>query len=528
MSYISRLEVAQKRIDKVIANLSAKIKRVNRTDLGDGQLTLNYVLEDSTLLPFFDDYLNMVGRASLLQFYVSVVNFQDQLYIEKSVTTLDDALDPNIVETWDLISVAVNLCDLWKDYMAPDSTPGTKISIFVSPSFLKYLSDYVETLNVAEGDVELNSLGTEKTSMAVKCMLCSMNDVLEVMRTEDFPSFLKHPIGLKLLNRFNGLNNPLRFLRGRSPDRDRASIDSDRSTEDHEEEQQQSFGRKKSMFGFDMLKMPRRNSKSKVMIPEEREDIPESAPIQTENFEVDGELQSIVNSEENSFVPAKKKNRLSPFFGDKESTLKYDVASQGRAFLESFRKKPVVVPGIERDVDQQSPNSSNTHLRAPSEKEIRKPKSSEISTHARTTSFSRGTEKDISKSYESSGPSADMMSKLDHDADDFIQLEIEDNHPSPIDDLINMPQSQIHPFMIILPGRFFNLDESLDKLKADYAKAEMQIKDTDRSNDPEKLKNFHYIERGIWHEMQDILEQKQKIEKAELENVILPVHLGII
>lgn len=69
-SYISRLQVALKRIDKVIAKLSLKgassssitlARKLSRDLLGTSGSadtpTLNQVLEDSSLLPFFDDFL---------------------------------------------------------------------------------------------------------------------------------------------------------------------------------------------------------------------------------------------------------------------------------------------------------------------------------------------------------------------------------------------------------------------------------------------------------------------------------------
>ncbi|KAJ3304508.1 Intermediate filament protein [Kappamyces sp. JEL0829] len=502
--YINRLQVALKRVDKVIAKLTMKSKRTSRMDLND-TLTLAQCLEDASLLPFFDDYLNMTGRTPLLQYWVSATSFQDQLCLEKTIQTFEDELDQSIVDTWDLTSVAVNVCDLWKDFFAPDAS--LKISQFVGPRIHSALESFVEVYTTSEAALTLENLTKDATCNGVKCILLALQDIIQVMKTDDFPAFLKHPIGQKLMSRITGSNNPLRFLRpNRSPERgavqDRVSLDSERSGEE-DDDQTPKKKISSSVLGS-MFKMNRRGSKGSrsPWSAEDREDLPYTSPLKSDGDDgVEGELHGIIHSEENSFVPLKKSSkaamkRISPFFGDRDTTLKMqikaeEIASSGKAFLESFRKR----------------------------------KSGEVLGHTRSNSASRSSfDKEPSSPALGDAPRISITKANDTEMESFIKLEIEDqNQPTPIDeDVMALSPQEAMPPMIILPAKFFELDASLEKLQKEFEVYERDLKDSEKENNPEKQRGLGYAKRGIWHEIQDIMAEKQSIERTELENVILP------
>lgn len=457
----------------------------------------------------------MTGRSALLQFWVAVSSFQDQLCIEKPINTLEDELDLSIVETWDLISVSVNVCDLWKDFFAADAS--MKVSQFVTPSILKTLEEYVDSILLADfQNMTSFEMDLIATCRGVKCIIIALNDILGVLKREDFPAFMKHPIGQKLMARINGgsSSNPLRFLRNpRSPERDltspispttiRLSMDSDRggiTSGDEDSADISGVTQKKKRSSSvlilgNTIKMIERmgnsiKNRGEKLIPIIGEQsTSHSPPILQENtsMNVEGELTGIINSEENSFIPARlnvsidrKRHNRSPV-----ESQKGNLAASGKAFLESFRKG-----------------------------------------HVRSNSFGRDKGK-------GSGLSDNLIVSPKEDDASFIKLEMEDQQPASFDDDLSMePHSSAEqtalPPMIILPKRFFELDVTLDSLQKDYDAVEPQIRESEKSNDHGKIKSLNYTKRGIWHEMQDIRAEKQKIEVSELENVIMSVNRLIV
>lgn len=503
----------------------------------------------------------MLGRNALLQFFVAASSFQDQLCIEKTISRLDDDFDSSVVETWDMVGVSVNVCDLYKDFFAADAL--LKISSHISPVIVKSLEVYVEqaqisinhstdinsppsTIPTSPSNNDTVSEQSGSTLFGVKCISVALYETVSIFRREDFPAFLKHPIGQKLSSRLAGSSNPLRgFLRAsnRSPERpiteqnvtSKVSMESDRSTGDFDEEFDFAKRQKRvsaMILGNTMKMIGRMGGKTRSAT--EDKDLfvaPISPPTQeTDMSAVEGELHGIINSEENSFIPSsssnqattdssatsstqtslairKKANRLSPFFDTKVQQKTEELANSGKAFLENFRFKK---------------GEGNSTLEKSSPWHIKSNSTANDELRSSAASKSPGKASSATSDTGSILPSALLR---DADAESFIQLEIEEQQKSvPLDEDINLEgNEETLPPMLILPAKFFQLDDKLESLQKDSEDAEKQIKDAERSNDADKLKGLNYVKRGIWHEIQDNLSEKQKIERLELENVILSV-----
>ena len=484
----------------------------------------------------------MLGRNSLLQFYVAVNAFQDQLCIDRPICSLEDELDGSAIETWDFVGVSVNVCDLYKDFFANDAI--LKISNFINPHIVKTLEKFVDQVQIQlmntdnSANLSLSHFSnSDNTLIGVKCILVAFHETLSIFRREDFPAFLKHPIGQKLSSRLIVSNSPLRFLRGsRSPERSsleqqRSSLESDRSSSELDEQFDFSKRQKRLsglMLGSTMKMIGKMGSGLKPKPATEDRDLfltPVSPPIpDTDMSNVEGELMGIINSEENSFAPPsveisfsllsapnsarKKVNRLAPFFGDYKMQQKAeDIAQSGKLFLENFRFKKNEAVCIEKPLQGKNQEKS-------------KGSSFDETSPSSIVDFSSGKGPDSVISESTPG-----LSRRDADAESFIQLELEEQQGGVANDeeIIMDQNSDLLPPMIILPARFFHLDVTLENLQKDLDDIEKQIKETEKNNDIPKLKLLKYTKRGIWQEMQEAMSEKEKIEILELENVIFSV-----
>ena len=77
--------------------------------------------------------------------------------------------------------------------------------------------------------------------------------------------------------------------------------------------------------------------------------------------------------------------------------------------------------------------------------------------------------------------------------------------------------------MIILPKKFFELDTELETLQKDLEEIDVQIREGKSPAESSTAKVLMYSRRGIMHAITDIKEEKQKIEKYEIDNVIRAV-----
>jgi sorting nexin-25 len=457
-NYINRLQVALSRNDKIIAKLSKK-------DTKSEKVTLNQVLDDPSLTSYFDDYMDQVGRIPLLQFWNCAVSFQDQLCIEKPVYSLEDELDPSMVETWDWVSVAVNIRDLWTDFLKPNVN--LSVQHFVRPEIIPILQNYVDKLDFKNPD-SISKLPGKK---AVLCVLVALQDVIKTMRDEDFQPFLKSPYGTKMIQRHFGMLQPLaKFLKPRSPEREmrspeRSSMESDRGNEEY------TLERRKSV-----LEGIRRTSKSiigRIAGDEQRDDLAKMPPRLESVGDHEQELLEALDDQ--AFEYKKKKSKME------------------EKLLGLIKRRP--------KSNEFSASSPMTH---------RKTKSSDF----QTLSPSPSTPSDKKP------PPLDIPPEdnQDKEAESFMKLEMEDLNPSPVDDEL-LQQGQVPP-MIILPRAFFELDEKLTRLQKDLNQIEKDLKRN--STNESAIKSLQYAKRGVWHEIQDITAEKQRMEQQEIENIILP------
>jgi hypothetical protein len=85
--------------------------------------------------------------------------------------------------------------------------------------------------------------------------------------------------------------------------------------------------------------------------------------------------------------------------------------------------------------------------------------------------------------------------------------------------------SDMLPPMILLPKKIMEINESISRTKAELDTLNRQIAQhpiKSLGNDMSS-KQLHYLQRGMWHELQDLIAAKKKMEQDELDNIILPV-----
>lgn len=472
--YIDQLQSALTKNDKTIAKLSKK-----KDD--SKQPSFSQILEDPVTLSLFDDFLDQSGHGHLLQYWSYATGFQNQLNIDKSICSFEDEF---AIGSWDWTSVKINVQELHKDFFASDAP--MNISAFAPADALKRLTAYIEIAKNSNNQ----SVDITESAIAVKAILIILHTAVNVLQLEDLPQFLKHPLGLKAIahSQEHSSKHFGRFLKPKSPERDgsRTSADSDRYSNDFDEYDENPFYKKKlSVFDGMFKKRGSRSFLPKLGFFEDKDESPRaSTPVLTEKTEnAQSELQSILNEEQNTFETPKKSEKL------KNAAEDESLLGERTSFLSSFRKKarkPTLLSEAHGPIDSTS---------SPAEKD---------STKLTTTN-------------------------TEYDAESFLQLEMEDNTPVSIDDNIISSQNQGEklPPMIILPKRFFDLDAHLENLQKDLLNIEKQEKQMINESDIDMVKNLSYARRGIWHEIEEINLEKQKIEKSEVENIIFPGRVSV-
>lgn len=295
---------------------------------------------------------------------------------------------------------------------------------------------------------------------------------------------MKHPMGQRMAARQFGVSsNPFKsLLRNKSPDRSdpyRTSYESDRYSEDGDFEDS-----KRSMFDV-FKRRPSRtpsNNLPKLSWHDDRDDHMPGAS----NDIIEGELNTIINTDESHFFRGKGSKPASIKTGglklDDDSSITSPKSPTQNKLMKMFQKKPKTL---------NRKGLANNSISAP--------------------------ENDIT-------PSINIIPlDAETEAEKMLNLELADINPTPIDENLSIPhnhnQNQKIP-MIILPKKFFELDTELEILQKDLGEIDAQLREGKAPAESSSAKVLMYSRRGIMHEINDIKEEKRKIEKSEIDNAI--------
>lgn len=82
--------------------------------------------------------------------------------------------------------------------------------------------------------------------------------------------------------------------------------------------------------------------------------------------------------------------------------------------------------------------------------------------------------------------------------------------------------NSIMPPLLFVPKRIFALGESINKLEGELAIVNSQLENTSQLSEAE-LRQAQYVKSGMWHELKDMILEKGRLEKQELDDIIAPV-----
>ena len=475
--YINRLKLAHARAEAVIIKLQQKQIKQSQ-EVQAEKLSLMMVLDDSTLFPYFEDYLEYFNRIGLLRFYEFAEDFKEKLFLDKLITSLNDEIDPAITETWDYMSIAVNIRSAYEEFFVPTSP--LCISREISLSIVRVLEAYCRKLDDLETYSE-TAIPILASTNAVKAIMITRTEVLKILQNADFVQFLRHPIGGKMLQRIGGLSfaglgkllkgnkSPERSETGSNIEMEKANLTT--SDDDQSPQRKRSLG--VAISGI-FKKKPSRQG--------------------------DG-MDSFIDEEEDKLQNMSETSALSRNNSNTDSSLKTRSLVERPNFLDSFRRKSKAL-----FKGSHSAEFFHETLTAPST-------SSEISSGIDL----KPSNLVVPETREPNAPSSGEV-----EAETFMKLELEDDTLQ--NDLdINLPgQNEATSALLILPKKYYDLDIQIAKLKFDLSIIEKQRKEF--VDNPIMSKNLQYALRGITNEIKELNDQKIVLEDEEINSVIVKGH----
>ncbi|KAJ2998743.1 Intermediate filament protein [Globomyces sp. JEL0801] len=512
--YLNQLSVALKRIDKVILKLNAKAKKREVRDAGD-KMTLNQVLEDPVLRSYFEDFMDTNNHLPLVEFAVAVNQLQENVSPEKPIQSMEDEYDTSILETFQSFPIAIEIRRVWLDFFAPDSH--SNLSPYISKQALDALNMFIDCVPIKDEFEPSEDFPLDLIVVGVKAFLVIYNEVINFMKVEDYPLFLRHPLGAKALAKFNSFfSNKLRgLLRNRSPERqdkmiDRSSFDSERhsGTEDDSDD---TMRKKSSMLNF----LNRKGSLLGIgkMWQDDQQNLkPTTSPILTDKVDnVEGEMQQLLNTDDEAFGTPKSrhhkssKGRPHSFMADfsklldsgnklsvKKSTEDLSSGSEKQPY---FKKKHRSLD--EKDKIESANNNYKVSANAFEAKSAELEKGKNVPGHGETS------EKDI---------------------ECFIRVEIEDIHPVSVDE--NIPVTVDSFAQICFSNECNEIEVQLGKLRKELDAVDIQIKELETSNaEKGSTRMLLFTKRGISHEIHDLMIEKRNLQKRDIDKLLQPSRL---
>ncbi|KAJ3275962.1 Intermediate filament protein [Terramyces sp. JEL0728] len=491
-AYINNLIQAQKKIDKTLHKLQLK-SRKSRGDLleveGVKDPLFMQVLADQSLCKFFIAYLDDFGYLSLYLFCSEAFSLYEHSAIEKLITSLEDSLD-TLDSEWDWLTVAIEIRTLWEKYLVADSA--SSIAKFLSSSVLESIQKYISTLNYRDQYDPFNSIPPEVTRDGLKSCLVAVYEIMSILNIEHFPNFLKSAQGKKMLARYSTIKK-----KGKSPERLSTEFDRPADIDEYDVDPQ----KKKGLGLFEQFFKSTLRRISRVGKPDEPK---MSLHPRAQSDVVEQELQNIIFNDDTF---KRKKQRPASFFSDFSRAFERDLQKDGNSkSIEDLQQEKTSF------FSRMRPKSHDGKANARSKDNINDTlfgSSGDIAALSSTEDLKNGLVQ------------AEIKPPLETDADSFIQLEMDDNTPASLDEnlTLSIPTEGLPP-MIILPAKYFEVELNIQKLKKDAEEIEKQIKDADSADLLHK--QLQYAKRGISYEIAELETEKQKIEKSQIENIIMP------
>jgi hypothetical protein len=157
--------------EKHTLKLQTKLKK---KDIDIDKITLLMVLDDLVCTNIFGDFLEQSGRDYYFQFYRMAEDFREEFHLEGVlIFSVQDTIDPILVESWDWFSIVTRIRDLWTTFFAPDSN--LNISGGISSAVVKYLEVYYNSVK----DLYSGFLVNEIALYGVKAVMIAEQEVLD-------------------------------------------------------------------------------------------------------------------------------------------------------------------------------------------------------------------------------------------------------------------------------------------------------------------------------------------------------------
>ncbi|KAH6574950.1 hypothetical protein BASA62_002210 [Batrachochytrium salamandrivorans] len=326
--YIRRLDVAKRRVDKRILVLGGRHKKGLRDADAEDILTdsplLSSLFDDPQLLSYFVEYMEHAGRLHVVQFYIRGLMLLSQLNLSDiNSGDLEDTLemDPLLCTLWDIHSLSDDIQRLFKEYFSKDSP--SRISE-LSPATIKALQGVVDSLAIGDyafsrdvlivrGELRYIIQALEETGVNSKNGGKAVVPITITVTTED---------GSAVQNRM-------------SSDSDRSPVGADFAGGLDYGLGDDSLHKSKGRSIIDAVFKGKRKTPIKFFshsspMNVSSDDPGTPVPVRIENTaNIEGELHSLVNSDENSFVSFIRK-KTSRMLGDDRA-----VASRDEGVKES-------------------------------------------------------------------------------------------------------------------------------------------------------------------------------------------------
>ncbi|KAJ1336670.1 hypothetical protein BSLG_006989 [Batrachochytrium salamandrivorans] len=279
---------------------------------------LSSLFDDPQLLSYFVEYMEHAGRLHVVQFYIRGLMLLSQLNLSDiNSGDLEDTLemDPLLCTLWDIHSLSDDIQRLFKEYFSKDAP--SRISE-LSPATIKALQGVVDSLAIGDYAFSRDVLIVRGE---LRYIIQALEEVYRIIDRDDYPGFIWSDFYLRMMahivpdvsdtnstlqtgvNSKNGGDDSLHKSKGRS------IIDAVFK------------GKRKTPIKFFSHSSPMNVSSDDPGTP---------VPVRIENTaNIEGELHSLVNSDENSFVSFIRK-KTSRMLGDDRA-----VASRDEGVKES-------------------------------------------------------------------------------------------------------------------------------------------------------------------------------------------------
>ncbi|KAH6602272.1 hypothetical protein BASA61_001330 [Batrachochytrium salamandrivorans] len=364
--YIRRLDVAKRRVDKRILVLGGRHKKGLRDADAEDILTdsplLSSLFDDPQLLSYFVEYMEHAGRLHVVQFYIRGLMLLSQLNLSDiNSGDLEDTLemDPLLCTLWDIHSLSDDIQRLFKEYFSKDAP--SRISE-LSPATIKALQGVVDSLAIGDYAFSRDVLIVRGE---LRYVIQALEEVYRIIDRDDYPGFIWSDFYLRMMAHIvpdvsdtnstlqTGINSknggkavvPITITvttEDGSAVQNRISSDSDRSPVGADFAGGSDYGlgddslhKSKGRSIIDAVFKGKRKTPIKFFshsspMNVSSDDPGTPVPVRIENTaNIEGELHSLVNSDENSFVSFIRK-KTSRMLGDDRA-----VASRDEGVKES-------------------------------------------------------------------------------------------------------------------------------------------------------------------------------------------------